>query len=33
MMKYPYMLININLSAITKNDKRFNATDDRINII
>ncbi|AJP25929.1 hypothetical protein QAC11_08670 [Staphylococcus aureus] len=28
MMKYPYMLININLSTITKNDKRFNATDD-----
>ncbi|HDA4843206.1 TPA: hypothetical protein O5G53_002928, partial [Staphylococcus aureus] len=27
MMKYPYMLININLSTITKNDKRFNATD------
>ncbi|HDG6474561.1 TPA: hypothetical protein ACRVM5_002748, partial [Staphylococcus aureus] len=26
-------LININLSTITKNDKRFNATDDRINII
>ncbi|HGO1427830.1 hypothetical protein [Staphylococcus aureus] len=25
--------ININLSTITKNDKRFNATDDRINII
>ncbi|HDI7666450.1 TPA: hypothetical protein PRM04_002773, partial [Staphylococcus aureus] len=24
---------NINLSTITKNDKRFNATDDRINII
>ncbi|PZH82836.1 hypothetical protein, partial [Staphylococcus aureus] len=24
----PYMLININLSTITKNDKRFNATDD-----
>ncbi|HDM2501064.1 TPA: hypothetical protein PZL12_002928, partial [Staphylococcus aureus] len=24
MMKYPYMLININLSTITKNDKRFN---------
>ncbi|HCW7432252.1 TPA: hypothetical protein OYE42_000001, partial [Staphylococcus aureus] len=23
----------INLSTITKNDKRFNATDDRINII
>ncbi|HCX9225894.1 hypothetical protein JGU43_12970 [Staphylococcus aureus] len=23
-----YMLININLSTITKNDKRFNATDD-----
>ncbi|HCZ7344580.1 TPA: hypothetical protein O4A49_000269, partial [Staphylococcus aureus] len=23
MMKYPYMLININLSTITKNDKRF----------
>ncbi|ADI96577.1 hypothetical protein [Staphylococcus aureus] len=22
------MLININLSTITKNDKRFNATDD-----
>ncbi|EOD7924157.1 TPA: hypothetical protein ACSPB9_002764, partial [Staphylococcus aureus] len=22
-----------NLSTITKNDKRFNATDDRINII
>ncbi|WP_078092976.1 hypothetical protein, partial [Staphylococcus aureus] len=22
MMKYPYMLININLSTITKNDKR-----------
>ncbi|HCG2536668.1 TPA: hypothetical protein NJQ01_000729 [Staphylococcus aureus] len=28
MMKYLYMLININLSTITKNDKRFNATDD-----
>ncbi|HDR0294092.1 hypothetical protein HBQ49_00160 [Staphylococcus aureus] len=28
MMKYPYMLININLSTITKNDRRFNATDD-----
>ncbi|WP_119997447.1 hypothetical protein [Staphylococcus aureus] len=28
MMKYPYMLININLSTITKNDKRFNANDD-----
>ncbi|HEI5644861.1 TPA: hypothetical protein SLR41_000560 [Staphylococcus aureus] len=28
MMKYPYMFININLSTITKNDKRFNATDD-----
>ncbi|HBE8315817.1 TPA: hypothetical protein O2246_002797 [Staphylococcus aureus] len=28
MIKYPYMLININLSTITKNDKRFNATDD-----
>ncbi|MBE5663808.1 hypothetical protein HU000_05010 [Staphylococcus sp. SS60] len=28
MMKYPYMLISINLSTITKNDKRFNATDD-----
>ncbi|MGN7644580.1 hypothetical protein [Staphylococcus aureus] len=28
MMKYPYMLININLSTITKNDKKFNATDD-----
>ncbi|WP_254231215.1 hypothetical protein [Staphylococcus aureus] len=28
MMKYPYMLININLSTITKNDNRFNATDD-----
>ncbi|HDC5508878.1 TPA: hypothetical protein O8210_001285 [Staphylococcus aureus] len=28
MMKYPYILININLSTITKNDKRFNATDD-----
>ncbi|HDC5146410.1 TPA: hypothetical protein O8097_000267 [Staphylococcus aureus] len=25
--------INKNLSTITKNDKRFNATDDRINII
>ncbi|MFZ8042777.1 hypothetical protein ACO1JZ_14045 [Staphylococcus aureus] len=23
----------MNLSTITKNDKRFNATDDRINII
>ncbi|MCD0527485.1 hypothetical protein O9K66_12915, partial [Staphylococcus aureus] len=23
-----YMLININLSTITKNDRRFNATDD-----
>ncbi|HII1036556.1 hypothetical protein [Staphylococcus aureus] len=22
------MLININLSTITKNDRRFNATDD-----
>ncbi|HDI6411546.1 TPA: hypothetical protein POA88_002456 [Staphylococcus aureus] len=28
MMKYPHMIININLSTITKNDKRFNATDD-----
>ncbi|NDQ20504.1 hypothetical protein, partial [Staphylococcus aureus] len=27
MMKYPYMLININLLYITNNDTRYNATD------